>query len=690
VLSTYFPRMKNALRLRGPLADDPTAQILHTVLLALMGWVILDFTVGLAVSIKKLATVGTDSFQTLFVVVPLILLRRGSLRMASLVYLSGFWLLATVAIVLSGGIRTVIAVVYLVLPISAAWLLGYRAALLNAGVCLGSLLIMAVLEMSGRPLPLYFPGTPLGLWITVMAAMIMAAVPIAHILQIYKNALARLRDYQGHLEELVAERTAELLAANQAKSAFLATMSHELRTPLNAILGFSAQVRDAPSLPEEHRRDLDIVNRSGEHLLHLIDDVLDLAKIEAGRVVVENAPFDVGGLVFGVMEMMRARAAAKNIELIVNVSPGAPAFARSDAAKIRQVLINLLGNAVKFTDEGSVILRVDAKPLDPERILLIFEVEDSGIGIGSEDQKLIFAPFVQAGKSAMHGGTGLGLSITRQFVKIMRGTISVQSVPGEGSVFRVELPVEQAGESEVVATDDGRQAVVGLAPGQPECRVLVVEDNRENWLLLQRLLLDGGFQVRVAEDGAQAVEMFQIWRPHFIWMDLRLPVMGGLEATREIRALEGGREVRIAALTASAFVHQRDEVLAAGMDDFLRKPYRRADIFDCMARHLGVRYLYEEASRALLADPAAVLRPAALASLPQQLRQELADAVVRLDPGPIAVVIGRVSEQDAQLGAILTRCAKRFAYTEMLSALKESNSRLREETHDRQPQHPRS
>jgi signal transduction histidine kinase/DNA-binding response OmpR family regulator len=690
VLSTYFPRMKNALRLRGPLADDPTAQILHTVLLALMGWVILDFTVGLAVSIKKLATVGTDSFQTLFVVVPLILLRRGSLRMASLVYLSGFWLLATVAIVLSGGIRTVIAVVYLVLPISAAWLLGYRAALLNAGVCLGSLLIMAVLEMSGRPLPLYFPGTPLGLWITVMAAMIMAAVPIAHILQIYKNALARLRDYQGHLEELVAERTAELLAANQAKSAFLATMSHELRTPLNAILGFSAQVRDAPSLPEEHRRDLDIVNRSGEHLLHLIDDVLDLAKIEAGRVVVENAPFDVGGLVFGVMEMMRARAAAKNIELIVNVSPGAPAFARSDAAKIRQVLINLLGNAVKFTDEGSVILRVDAKPLDPERILLIFEVEDSGIGIGSEDQKLIFAPFVQAGKSAMHGGTGLGLSITRQFVKIMRGTISVQSAPGEGSVFRVELPVEQAGESEVVATDDGRQAVVGLAPGQPECRVLVVEDNRENWLLLQRLLLDGGFQVRVAEDGAQAVEMFQIWRPHFIWMDLRLPVMGGLEATREIRALEGGREVRIAALTASAFVHQRDEVLAAGMDDFLRKPYRRADIFDCMARHLGVRYLYEEASRALLADPAAVLRPAALASLPQQLRQELADAVVRLDPGPIAVVIGRVSEQDAQLGAILTRCAKRFAYTEMLSALKESNSRLREETHDRQPQHPRS
>jgi len=233
------------------------------------------------------------------------------------------------------------------------------------------------------------------------------------------------------------------------------------------------------------------------------------------------------------------------------------------------------------------------------------------------------------------------------------------------------------------AAIDSRQAVVGLAPGQPECRILVVEDKQENWLLLQRLLLDGGFQVRVAEDGAQAVEMFQIWRPHFIWMDLRLPVMGGLEATREIRALEGGRQVKIAALTASAFTQQRDEVLAAGMDDFLRKPYMRDEIFACMARHLGVSYLYKEVSRTLQADPVAVLRPAALAILPQQLRAELTDAVVRLDPGPIAEVIGRVSEQDAQLGAVLAGCAKRFAYTEMLNALKDCNGGLREEIPNR-------
>jgi signal transduction histidine kinase len=294
--------------------------------------------------------------------------------MAGLIYLSGYWLLITVVIILNGGIHSVGAVFYLVFPITAAWLFGYEAALLTAGICLASLLIMAYLEMTGRPMPMYFPGTPLTIWVVVVAAMIMAAIPTARILQIYKNALARLRDYQANLEGLVEERTAELHAANQAKSAFLANMSHELRTPLNAILGYATQVRDAASLAEEHRRDLEIVNRSGEHLLHLIDDVLDLAKIEAGRVVVENAPFDVGALVVGMMEMMRARAGAKNIEMIVNASPGVPAFARSDAAKIRQVLINLLGNAVKFTDQGSVVLRVDAKPLDPERFLLILEI----------------------------------------------------------------------------------------------------------------------------------------------------------------------------------------------------------------------------------------------------------------------------------------------------------------------------
>jgi signal transduction histidine kinase len=236
VLSTYFRRMKKALRLRGPLAGDPTAQILHALLVALVGWLILELLLDLSLAPRKLASAVSLVFAILITLAPLALLHCGSLRMAGLIYLSGYWLLITVVIVLNGGIHSVGAVVYLVLPISAAWLFGYEAALVTAGICLGSSLIMAVLEMAGRPMPMYFPGAPLGTWLVLVASMIMAAVPIARILQIYKTSLARLREYQGHLEELVEERTAELHADNQAKSAFLANMSHELRTPLNAIL----------------------------------------------------------------------------------------------------------------------------------------------------------------------------------------------------------------------------------------------------------------------------------------------------------------------------------------------------------------------------------------------------------------------------------------------------------------------
>jgi signal transduction histidine kinase/CheY-like chemotaxis protein len=641
-------------------------------LVALVGWVILEIAVVLPLSPRKPASAAVDVFEVLFTVGPLILLHRGSLRAASLTYLSGYWLFVTAVIILNGGIHSVVAVHYLALPVSAAWLLGYRAALVNAGICMASLLIMAVLEMSGRPLPRYFPGPPLAIWITVLAAMIMAAVPIARVLQIYREALDRLREYQGRLEELVEQRTADLKAANQAKSVFLANMSHELRTPLNAILGFSSLVRDAPDLAEGHRNDLDIVNRSGEHLLSLIDEVLDLAKIEAGRVVVANAPFDLSAVVLDTVEMMRSRAGEKGIELVVSASSSVPAFARSDGAKVRQVLINLLGNAVKFTEQGSVTLRVDAKPIDPAGILLILEVEDTGIGIVHDDQARIFAPFVRVGKADRQKGTGLGLSITRQFVQTMGGTITVHSTPGEGSLFRVELPVQRAEQSDVASANDHARQVLGIAPGQPDYRVLIVEDKRESSLLLERLLQGAGFQVRVAGDGAQGVEMFRTWEPHLIWMDLNLPLKGGLEAAREIRTLGGGHDVKIVALTASAFAHQRDEVLAAGMDDFLRKPYRREEIFDYMARHLGVRYL--EVPQTPHADPVTALPREALAMLPQRLREELSDALVGLAAQPIAEAIHRVSEQDAQLGAALTGRAQRFAYTEILNALRDCNA----------------
>jgi signal transduction histidine kinase/ligand-binding sensor domain-containing protein/CheY-like chemotaxis protein len=514
-------------------------------------------------------------------------------------------------------------------------------------------------------------------WFRSMAGMTVVAL-------VFGTHRSRLRSLQLagiRLEAQVAERTKELETAkdeaersDKAKSTFLANMSHELRTPLNAILGFSTLVRDDPGLSEQHRKDLEIVSRSGEHLLGLIDDVLDMAKIEAGRIALDHGSFDLNDLVRDTLSMMRARAFYKGLELYFNISPMVPRFVRSDAGKLRQVLVNLIGNAVKYTERGSVTVRLDATRMDDSRrILLIFEVEDTGIGIALEDQARIFDVFVQAGRASTQQGTGLGLSICRQFVGMMGGSIRVQSTPGEGSIFRVELPVERAEESNEVAEDEDLGQVVGLVPGQPEYRILVVEDKKENWLLLQRLLEDAGFQVQVAEDGALGVEMFRIWKPHLIWMDLRLPVMGGMEAAREIRAMDGGLRVKIVAISASAFDQQRQEVLAAGLDDFVRKPYRREEIFDCMAHHLGVRYLHGEALRGAPTDPVAALRGEALAALPQQLREELADALVRLAPGPIGEVIDRVSEQDARLAEMLARYVNRFAYTEILNALKQCN-----------------
>jgi signal transduction histidine kinase/DNA-binding response OmpR family regulator len=482
-----------------------------------------------------------------------------------------------------------------------------------------------------------------------------------------------LEKYKESLERLVGERTAELLeardqalASNRSKSAFLANVSHELRTPLNAILGFSNLLRQHGAT-EEQRRDLDIINRSGEHLLGLINEVLDLAKIEAGRAAIAIEPCDLRALLREVTDMIRPRAEEKLLVLRLVQTPEVPRFIRTDASRLRQVLINLLGNAVKHTDQGSVTLRSTSRPTeDRNHPRLIFEVEDTGIGIAAEDQGRVFEPFVQLAEAGMEKGTGLGLAITRQFIELMGGTIQIQSSLGKGSCFRVEIPVERTKESEDKVPGPEPEQVAGIAAGLPECRVLVVEDDQENQKLMKYLLQRAGFQVRIAQDGAEGVECFREWQPHFIWMDLRMPVMNGFDTTRRIRTLEGGREVKIAAVTASGFAEERNEALAAGMDDYIRKPYRPSEILECMARQLGDRY--QRKAIAVAGEPAAELRPEDLAALPQELRAGLREALLALDVERISAAIGRVSQENAPLGSVLARCASRYAYTAMLDA----------------------
>lgn len=392
-------------------------------------------------------------------------------------------------------------------------------------------------------------------------------------------------------------------------------MSHELRTPLNAILGFTQLMsRDQTLSPEQHDN-LEVISRSGEHLLALINDVLEMSKIEAGRTTLNPQSFDLYRLLDGLKDLFLLRTTDKGLQLNLHRTPNLPQYVHTDEGKLRQVLINLLGNAVKFTEEGSVTLRVRSEP--PEREVsgrekggastptlppahtptLYFEVEDTGPGIAPDELETLFDAFAQttSGQKSQEG-TGLGLAISRQFVRLMGGEITASSSVGQGSIFTFHLPIELAEVTEVERGQPGRP-VVALAPGQPAYRLLVVEDNWANRRLLVKMLEPLGFAVREAKNGREAVAIAAEWEPHLIWMDMRMPVMDGYEATKQIKAAPKGQAMIVVALTVSAFEEGRALILSTGCDDFVRKPYQEHDIFDKLAKHLGVRYIYEDMAR---------------------------------------------------------------------------------------------
>ncbi len=426
----------------------------------------------------------------------------------------------------------------------------------------------------------------------------------------YKLRIRSLQEARVRLQRVVDQRTADLLEANRqaeqariqaeqanrAKSAFLANMSHELRTPLSVILASSSLLSESDPTADQ-LEDINAIGRSGEHLLGLIDDVLDVAKIEAGKQELAIAASDLISAVRTVVEMMRVRAEEKHLALVYYQAPEVPRYVRVDAAKLRQILINLLGNAIKFTREGTVKLQLSAKAAnEPGHARLCFDVEDSGVGVPQHDLGRIFEPFEQVRNTAPQTGTGLGLTITRRFVELMGGTLLVESEVGRGSRFVVELPLELSRESETYGVELASGDPFILESGRPEWRVLIVEDDPESATVLQKMLTRAGFQVRVAENGALGIEAFQQWRPHFIWMDLWMSQLSGAEATWRIRQLEGGAETKIAGISASAYASELDGVIRAGFDDITFKPFRPKEIFFCMARHLGVRYVSSEAA----------------------------------------------------------------------------------------------
>lgn len=467
---------------------------------------------------------------------------------------------------------------------------------------------------------------------------------------------------------LQAKKDAE--AANLAKGIFLANMSHELRSPLNTVLGFSQIMKNDPVVTEAQKEYLDIINRSGAQLMNLIDDVLVMSKIESGQIRVKAEGVDLTRMLYGIGSMMRTRAVEKGLLFSLEQAFDNPRYVQTDAGKMRQVLINLTRNAIKYTEKGRVTLRVSiaVEPSGVDQWTLQFEVEDTGIGIEKDNLDRIFHPFVQVGELTGIKGTGLGLSISRQYVELMGGEISVESEPGRGSIFRVIVPVKEAKPEEVITTAVSRR-VTGLEDGQPACRILVVDDQEESRLLLKKLLEPVGIEVREAANGQEAIDVFQTWQPDFIWMDIRMPVMDGMEATRRVRALEQQTtRTPIVALTAHAFEEEREHFLAAGCDGFVRKPFRQHTIFETMAKYLGVRFVYEEPEPAdQTAEPE--LTPQMLARLPNDLLLNLKQAVIELDTEKTLVLIARITEMDANLGVALQSVVKNLGYTRLLAML---------------------
>ena len=459
-----------------------------------------------------------------------------------------------------------------------------------------------------------------------------------------------------------------LQQANRAKSVFLANMSHEIRTPMNAILGFSQlMLRDQDLTPRQFQY-LETINRSGEHLLALINDILEMSKIEAGRTTLNLSTFDLPILLKDLEMMFRVRTNEKALSFSVEMIGDVPRFIVADINKLRQVFINVLGNAVKFTEQGGIAMRVRAERQEAAEPFLEVEIEDTGPGISPDEQDRLFRHFEQTKTGQQAGtGTGLGLAISREFVRLMGGSITVNSEVGKGSVFIIQLALKE-GEATAVEMKDKSRQVLRLQSGQAACRVLIADDIEDNRQLLAQLLGPVGFETRLATNGAEAIQEFEQWHPHLILMDFRMPVLDGLEAIRRIRMMTGGDEPKIIAVTASAMDENRHELMEIGADDFISKPFREAELFQKIHAHVGVEYVYAEPSVAAREEPDE-LTPDSLAACSAESICAMRDAIITADLDQLLIKIAEVEHLHPRVAKGLRRMAEGFEYERLLKLL---------------------
>ena len=507
--------------------------------------------------------------------------------------------------------------------------------------------------------------------------------------QLYENLENKVVERTQNLE--IAQKDAldakvKAEDANRAKSVFLSNMSHELRTPLNAILGFSQLTTRIPQLTKTAKENLSIINRSGEHLLDLINSVLEMSKIEAGIDSLTIKAFDLYKTMDEIESLMRNRSDIKGLDLVFECSNKLPQFVETDENKLHQILLNLLGNAIKFTTKGSITLRLrpeenNSSTGDEKSVKLLFEIEDTGPGISEKDIVNIFQTFTQSSQGPdVQEGSGLGLSISRELVKLLGGDISVKSNLNKGSTFSFYI-IAKIADIKKIEIKKSYKTVIGIEPGStaPDgspFRILVVEDKFENRTLLSRLLTEVGFDVKEAENGKQGLDITRDWQPHLIWMDIRMPVMNGYDAVKEIQsttAKDNAIRPVIIALTALAFKEEKEKVLSKGFDDFARKPFKIDDIFEKMGKHIGVKYIYEGGDRESgpLINEKLISEElnTGIKALPSGIVCELQKAADLSDVKMVEEVVDRIRQQNSRLADALQGYAVNYSFDKILNAL---------------------
>ncbi|MEG4251764.1 ATP-binding protein [Microcoleus sp. Pol10D4] len=464
-------------------------------------------------------------------------------------------------------------------------------------------------------------------------------------------------------------------AANLAKSTFLANMSHELRTPLNAILGFSQLMQRSTNLTREQQENIRIINRSGEHLLALINQILDLAKIEAGRITLNPTDFQLSSLLNDLEEMFQLQAREQQLQLIFDCSSETPEYVQTDQMKLRQVLINLLSNAIKFTKQGVIRLKLSAFVERENQHLLIsnyqlhFEIEDTGAGIAPDELDKLFQPFVQTKTGTKsQQGTGLGLAISQQFVKLMGGVITVRSEVGRGTTFAFDIPVSVVDTPATQPVQPPRR-VIALERNQPRYRILIVDDRSDNRQLLIKLLAGFNFELEEATNGMEAIEMWSSFEPHLIFMDMWMPVMDGHEATKRIKATVKGQATAIIAVSAGNAEEAQTVTVSDDCDDFIHKPFRDTEIFATLHKHLGVRYIYGEPESVPESTQIEAPTSETLAALPADWLAALEKATIECDLELILIQIEQIRDRNDALASALAALANEFQFNQILALI---------------------